>query len=168
MPDLWELAVSRAAEADPVPGDTPPPLPRLHVGPFRVGPVGLLVGVVLLVGAGTLVRFGGDRTPVLPRSCTEPGLALSVQRVRPGGLVEYALRGADGEVALSVHPRSASGALGAAQQVLPPVRLTRCRASGRLGLQAPMGEYAVVVTRAGREVARADVTVTDPRDPVVG
>lgn len=172
-PDPYELAVQRAASAEagepgPEDGAGTPPLPRLHVGPFRVGPAGLLVGVVLLVGVGTLVRFGGDRSPALPPSCTQPGLALSVQRVHPGGLVEYAVRGADGEVVLSVLPRAADGTLGPPEQVLPPVTLVRCRARSRFGIQAPTGEHTVVVTRGGRPVARADVTVTDPRDPVVG
>ena len=134
--------------------DGAPPLPRLHVGPFRVGPLGLLVGVLLLVGVGSLVRFGADRTPDLPRSCTVDGLALSAQRVQPGGLVEYSVSGPDGEVLLSVVPRSADPATARAVQVLPTETLSRCRATGRFGLQAPPGEHSVIVRRAGQRGRR--------------
>ena len=165
-PDPYELAVQRAAEE---PGseevDGTPPLPRLHVGPLRVGPTGLLVGIALLVGAGTLVRFGGgDRTPELAPSCTAPALELSVQRVRPGGLVQYAVAGPDGQVEVRVL-RAAGGE---PVQVLPPVTVQGCAATGRFGVQAEPGEHVVQVLVDGVAVASDDLVVTDPRDPVVG
>lgn len=172
-PDPYELAVARAAE-EPGPEESSgqglgtPPLPRLQVGPFRVGPTGLLLGVLLLVGVGTLVRFGGDRTPDLAPSCTTPALLLSVERVRPGGLVEYAVAGPDGEVRLEVVPTAEGGQVGAPVQQLPPVRLEDCRATGRFGVQADPGEYTVLVRRGGRPAGTDVLTVTDPGDPDVG
>lgn len=168
-PDPYELAVARAAqEPGPEEADGTPPLPRLQVGPFRVGPTGLLLGVLLLVGVGTLVRFGGDRTPDLAPSCTTPALLLSVERVRPGGLVDYAVAGPDGEVRLEVAPRAEGGQVGAPVQQLPPVRLEGCRATGRFGVQAGPGDYTVLVRRAGRPAGTDVLTVTEPGDPVVG
>lgn len=171
-PDPYELAVTRAAqEPGPEEEDGTPPLPRLQVGPFRVGPTGLLLGVLLLVGVGTLVRFGGDRTPDLAADCATPALLLSVERVRPGGLVEYAVAGPDGEVRLEVVPRAGGatgGPLGSPVQQLPPVRLDGCRATGRFGVQADPGEYTVLVRRAGRPAGTDVLTVTEPGDPVVG
>ena len=168
-PDAYELAVQRGAQAPgPEEAGQAPPLPRLHVGPFRVGPVGLLVGVLLLVVVGGLVRFGADRTPPLPRSCTQDGLALSAARVQPGGLVEYSVSGPDGEVLLTVVPRSTDPATARPVQVLPTESLTRCRATGRFGVQAPPGEHSVLVRRAGGVVAVRDLTVTEPGDPTAG
>lgn len=167
-PDAYELAVQRGAQGPgPQESGQAPPLPRLHAGPFRVGPVGLLVGVLLLVGVGSLVRFSADRTPPLPRSCTQDGLALSATRVQPGGLVQYSVSGPDGEVLLTVVPRSADPASARPVQVLPTESLTRCRATGRFGVQAPPGEHTVLVRRAGGVVAAVDLTVTEPGDPTV-
>ena len=168
-PDAYELAMQRGAqEPGPEEADGTPPLPRLHVGPFRVGPLGLLVGVLLLVGVGSLVRFGADRTPDLPRSCTQDGLALSAERVQPGGLVQYSVSGPDGEVLLTVVPRGADPETARPVQVLPTESLTRCRATGQFGVQAPPGEHSVLVRRAGSVVAVRDIVVTEPGDPTAG
>lgn len=168
-PDPYELAMQRGADGPgPEEADGTPPLPRLQVGPFRVGPVGLLIGVLLLVGVGSLVRFGADRTPELPRSCTKDGLALSAERVQPGGLVQYSVSGPDGEVLLSVVPRSADPSTARAVQVLPTETVSRCRATGRFGIQTPPGEHSVIVRRAGSVVAVRDLVVTEPGDPTAG
>jgi hypothetical protein len=166
-PDPYELAVQRAAQ-EPEPGeaDGAPPLPRLQAGPFRVGPTGLLVGVVLLVGVGSLVRFGGSEAPELEVSCSTDALALSAARVRPGGLVEWTASGPDGEVVLAVG--DAGDPLERAAQTLPASRLQGCRATGRFGVQAPPGPHTVTLYRAGQPVAHRDLVVTEPGDPDVG
>ena len=168
-PDPYELAVARAASPEDdgsgqQDADGAPPLPRLQLGPLKVGPTGLLVGVVLLVAVGTLVRFDGDRTPDLPTSCTTPGVALSVGRVQPGGLVDYAVVGPGRALGLQVAPLAG----GAPQQVLPPVRLQGCRATGRFGAQVPPGAYRVQVVVDGQAAAAQDLVVTDEGDPTAG
>lgn len=186
-PDAYELAVLRGASGqDPDDGprgadrppaaalaprtasddDGPPPLPRLQAGPFRVGPTGLLVGVVALVAVGSLVRFGGSDLPEPAPSCTSYGLALSSTRVHPGGLVRYSAVGPSGPVTLLVS--GPDGTVAAAEQTLPGTRLDGCGAVGRFGVQVAPGEHTVLLVRNGRPVVVQRITVTEVGDPSAG
>ncbi len=178
-PDPYELAVARAAEESG--GDdreAPPPLPRLQVFGFRVGPWGLLVGFAVLVAVGGFVRFdGGNRTPALEPSCTTYALELGVSRALPGGLVTWSAAGPDrGDYLLAVDvTRFQDGvpvpAAAQTQVVDPPFSLSGCRASGRFGIQVPPGEHVVSVFRIGgtsEPFASAKITVTEAGDPDSG
>jgi hypothetical protein len=122
--------------------------------------------------AGSAVRYGaGNRPPALAASCTTPGLALSADSVRRGGLLRYSAVGpADGAIVVAIDAArlrpdlSAVPLPGAAdtQVVKVPKRLTGCRTEGRLGVQMGAGTHTVSVFPAagGDPLASRSLTVT--------
>ncbi|HVE74709.1 MAG TPA: hypothetical protein VNA30_06450 [Mycobacteriales bacterium] len=174
--DAYELAVLRGSEtaSEQPDEDAPPPISRFTAGPFRVGPLGLLMGVLLILAVGSGVRYGGaSREPQLERSCTTPALALSVDSARPGAAIRWTAVGpADTRVVLGVdvaelRPDLSPVAVpGRTPQVVgEPRLLTGCRISGVFGVQVPVGKHEVVllrVTEAGGEpVARRPLELTE-------
>lgn len=154
-PDPYELAVRRGAQEPGPDGGAAPPLPRLTIGRLRIGPLGLVVGILVLVLLGGFVRLDANRSPAIAASCSSVGLAVSRDRVQPGGLVRYTLVGPDG----------ARLQLRVADQQLPPVVLRGCRVEGSFGVQVAPGEHQLEVLRDGRVVASRPLTVTEPGDP---
>lgn len=173
--DPYELAILRGGQtssADPLAEeDAPPPLPKLRIGNLRVGPLGFVVGLLIIVFVGTSVRFGGGaRPPQLAASCDTPALAISADTVRRGQPLRYAVVGPAPRVVVAIDAASLS-ADGTATplagrteaQVVPSTELAGCKATGILGVQVPAGEHTVSVFPAvgGEPLASKPLTVTD-------
>ena len=175
--DPYELAVLRGGGQDAGPDGEddkgrPPPLPKFRVGRFKVGPLGLLVGILTIVGVGSAVRYGAG-PPGLAASCTSPALALAVPSVVQHGPVEYTAVGPDsGPVILAVDTASVGADLTpvplpgrAAQVVGRPKRLTGCRLTGAFGAQVLPGKHTVTLFRLGpggsETLAHAPLEVTE-------
>ena len=174
--DPYELAILRGGQtsaADPLAEeDAPPPLPKLRIGNFRVGPLGFVVGLLIIVFVGTSVRFGGGtRPPALAASCDRSALAISATEVRRGQPLRYTVVGPATRVVVAIDAASLSPDLTAtplpgaseSQVIRPPTTLSGCKATGILGVQVPAGEHTVSVFPAegGRPLVSKPLTVTE-------
>ena len=174
--DAYELAILRGGQTsatDPLAEDDgPPPLPKLRIGNFRVGPLGFVVGLLIIVFVGTSVRFGGGtRPPELAASCDTSALAISATEVRRGQPLRYAVVGPATRVVVAIDAASLDPDLTATplpgasepQVIAEPKRLAGCKATGILGVQVPAGDHTVSVFPAtgGAPLASKPLTVTD-------
>ena len=172
--DPYERAVLRGEDPDaPADGGETPPLPKLTAGPLRVGSLGLLAGLLVIVALAALAR-SGDGAPGVAADCDTPGLELSTALTRPGGLVEFTAVGpAEEDVVVAVNARGVDPATLAvdpqqgrtAQRATERLSLTGCRVTGRFGVQVGPGLHEVVLLRVtdegSRPLARRPLEVID-------
>ena len=174
--DAYERAIllgGQTSATDPrAEDDGPPPLPKLRIGNFRVGPLGFVIGLLVIVFVGTSVRYSTNaRQPRLEPSCETPALALSATSIPRGGALRWTAVGPGDQVVIAIGAARLSADLtaqplpGAAepQVVRPGTALDGCKATGVLGVQVPPGEHTVSVFPAGggEALATRPLTVTE-------
>jgi hypothetical protein len=173
--DPYELAILRGSDSlqgDPEAPDEARPLPRLKFGNLRIGSLGLLGGILVIFLVGSGVRYGGaNHTPKLATSCTTPALAISVTTVRRGNPLYFAITGPDRVVVVAIDAASLSSTLTAsalpgvreAQVDRVPVRMSRCKGKGLLGVQVQPGDHTIGVFPAdgGTPLMTKKLTVTE-------
>ena len=175
--DAYELAVLRGpGQETGVDGEDdegrPPPLPKFTVGRFKVGPLGLVMGVLILIVVGSAVKYGGG-PPDLAASCSTAGLRLAVNRIVEHAPVEYTAVGPDaGPVLLAIDAAGVRPDLslvplpgGTPQRLGVPRRLAGCRVQAAFGVQVPPGKHTVTLFRltptGSAVLATAALVVTD-------
>ncbi|MDT7573260.1 MAG: hypothetical protein QOE05_3434 [Actinomycetota bacterium] len=118
------------------------------------------------------MRYGGrNHTPVLATSCETPGLAISVSEVRRGNPLYFAVTGPNRTVVIAIDAAAvtadytATPVTGAveAQVDRVPVKMSRCKGKGELGVQVQPGDHVVSVFPAegGGPLISKKLTVTE-------
>ena len=159
-------------EGDPEAPDETRPLPRLKFGNLKVGSLGLLVGIFVIFLVGSGVRYGGrNHTPALTTSCEAPGFAISVNELRRGLPLYFAVTGPDRAVVIAIDAASvtsdyvATPLTGAAETQVDrvPVKMSGCKGKGEMGVQVQPGEHTISVFPAegGTPLVSKKLTVTD-------
>jgi hypothetical protein len=122
------------------------------------------------VGSG--VRYGGrNHTPDLATSCEKPDLAISVDELRRGLPLYYAVTGPTRTVVIAIDAATVGADLtatpikdGAEPQVVRvPVKMSGCMGKGEMGVQVQPGEHTIGVFPAegGAALVTKKLTVTE-------
>lgn len=158
-----EAEATSAGEKDK---SAPPPLPRrATIGNLRVGSVGLLAFLGVLVAVAVL-RGGSPGRALLEPSCTQPRVAVALARIEQFQPLTFTVAGADGRYRVALR---AAGARGAQQQLVAAALEVRgCRATSVFGVQTSPGRHVLEVRRlpvggcAQPDCADAELSATTP------
>jgi hypothetical protein len=107
-----------------------------------------VLGVVIIA----FVRDGvGRPAPVADGSCTKPAFVLDQTEVRLYGVIRWSAAGPAGSsVVFGIDTSSLPSGL-ADGKLAGPLPLEGCRATGRFGVGAPLGDHVVTVFNVARD-----------------